>query len=168
VSETLVGVIIGAVVTGVFLIGAQVITARIQANAARDAWNRTQVAQQRSEWENTCLAILQLAHEIESAVVRWDTENEQWTMADISISSASHKLEDSSLSIVLRQGPADPIIGLVARLTRSAKGFSDLHRVGRVPLATADEKHEQAAEVSAAASMLRSHLHMTLNSQPRA
>jgi hypothetical protein len=161
-------VVIGALVTGGFLISAQVLSQRSQAHAARDAWNRSQLAQQRGELESTCLAILRFVHQIENAVLSWEDGTLMSTQAHGSIGAGARSLEDSGLGIVLRNGPKDPIVGFMGRLIRSANRYAELKRPGWVPTPTAKEVAAQVDDVKSAAEALRDYLHRMLREETKA
>jgi hypothetical protein len=161
-SETLWAVIIGGFLTGGAAVGAQVLATRIQANAARDAWNRARVADQLAALEGTYLGILRSAHQVENAVASWQAKTLQSTQAHGLIGAGNRDLEAGGLSIILRSGLDDPIVGLITRLRGAADGYAALNLVSRSAPATHEENAAQAAAVSAAADQLASHLHQTL------
>lgn len=163
-SDTLLGVLIGAILTGVFLIVAQWMATRAQGNAARAAWDRSQAAQERADLESTCLAILRQTHQIDSAVTGWENGTRQATQAHASINAAARELEDAGLILVLRQGPDDPTAGLIGRVIDEASRFSGLYLQSRTQLATVLEKSAQKDAVGVAAATLRSHLHKMVKS----
>lgn len=172
VSDSLKGVLIGAViaglflmwaqlVTGVFLIGAQLLAARSQANTARDDWNRRQAAQRHAELENMCVEILRYIQEIEHAVANLATGGTNLTADQFinTVNEAARSVMLSGYSIIVRMGPDDPTPLLIGRVIDEARNFSALYHVDRVPPATAAEKQQQAAVVSSAATALRTHVH---------
>jgi hypothetical protein len=161
-SETLVAVIVGGLLTGGAAVGAQVLAARIQANAARDAWNRAQVAAQLAALEATYLGILHSAHQVENSVASWQTGTLMATQAHGNIGAGNRDLEAAGLAIVLRSGPNDPIVGLIDELRRTAERYAELNLVSRSSPATVEEKAAQAAAVTTAADKIAAHLHMGL------
>ena len=161
-SDTLWAVIVGGLLTGVAAVGAQVLAARIQASAARDAWNRDQAAAQLDALESTYLGIIRSAHQVENAVGSWQAGTLLSTQAHGFIGAGNRDLEAAGLSIILRGGLDDPIVGLITRLRDAADAYADLNLVSRAAPATDDEKAAQAATVSAAADQLADHLHKAL------
>jgi hypothetical protein len=168
-SETLLAVIVGGLLTGGAAVGAQVLAARIQANAARDAWNRDQATARLAALETTYLGILRSAHQVENAVGSWQSGTLQSTQAHGFIGAGNRDLEAAGLSIILGSGLQDPIVGLITRLRDAAYGYAALNLVSRGSLATDDEKTAQADSVTAAADELAAHLHQSLlkaNAEP--
>jgi len=161
-SETLLGVIIGGLLTGAAAVGAQVYAARIQANAARDAWTRTQAAEQLAELESMYLGILRSAHQVENAVASWQAGTLLSTQAHGFIGAGNRDLEVAGLAVILRSGPDDPIGGLITHLRDAAEGYAALNLVSRSSPATDEENAAQAATVSTAADQLAAHLHRSL------
>jgi hypothetical protein len=161
-SDTLWAVIVGGLLTGVAAVGAQVLAARIQASAARDAWNRDQAAAQLAALESTYLGIIRSAHQVENAVGSWQAGTLLSTQAHGFIGAGNRDLEAAGLSIILRGGLDDPIVGLITRLRDAADAYADLNLVSRAAPATDEEKAAQAATVSAAADQLADHLHKAL------
>lgn len=162
-SDTLLGVSIGAILTGVFLIVAQWMATRAQTNAAREAWERSNTAEQLAALESMYLEILRSADQVEDAVASWESGTLLSTQAHGIIGSGSRALEQAGLLVVLRNGLEDPLVGLITRLRTAARRYGDLNLVGRTPPATVDEKRAQATAVSAAADQLASHLHQGLS-----
>lgn len=158
VAATLLAVVVG----GLLAIGAQVLAARIQAGAARDAWNRTQVADQLAALENMYLNLLRAAHQVEYAVASWQANPQLSTSSHSAITAGNRGLEEVGLAVMLRSGLEHPIVGLITRLRNAAEGYAELHLVSRATAATADETQAQAATVSAAADQLATHLHQDL------
>jgi hypothetical protein len=158
-SDTLWAVVVGGLLTGAAAVGAQVIAARIQASAARDAWNREQAAAQLAALESVYLQILKSAHQVENAVVSWQSGTLQSTQAHGFIGAGNRDLPAAGLSIILSRGLADPIVGHITRLRDAADGYADLNLVSRSTPATDEEKSAQAAAVSTAADELARRLH---------
>jgi len=161
-SETLLAVIVGGLLTGAAAVGAQVLAARIQTDAARDAWNRTQAAEQLASLETTYLGILRSAHQVENAVASWQTGTLVATQAHGFIGAGNRDLEAAGLSIILHSGLNDPIVGLITRLRDAAAAYADLNLVNRPTPASITEKAAQAAVVSGAADELANRLHESL------
>jgi hypothetical protein len=171
-SDTLKGVIIGAILTGIFLVAAQVLTgvvliavqllsARSQADAARDAWNRSQKAERHAELEAMCVEILRYIQEIQHAVVNLEAGGTNLTAEQFidTVNGAARAVMLSGYSLIVRNGPEEPTPPLVGRVIDEARAFSALYHVNRNPPATATEKKRQAAVVTAAADALRAHIH---------
>jgi len=158
----LLGAGVGGLLTGGAAVVAQVLAARVQANAARDDWNRKQVADRLASLGRTYLDILTAAHSVENAVDSWQSGTLTATPAHATIGAGNRALEQAGLVVMLESGPTDPIVGLITRLRVEAERYGDLYLVSRTTPATADEKREQAAMVSAAADELAAHLHQRL------
>jgi hypothetical protein len=123
-SDTLWAVIVGGLLTGGAAVGAQLLAGRMQANAARDAWNRDQGAAQIAALESVYLQILRSAHQVENAVGSWQAGTLLATQAHGFIGAGNRDLEAAGLSIILRSGLDDPIVGLITRM-RDVAGRSD-------------------------------------------
>lgn len=161
-SAALLGAAVGGLLTGGAAVVAQVLAARVQANAAREDWNRRQTADRLATLGRTYLDILTAAHSVENAVDTWLSGTLLATQAHGTITAGNRALEQAGLVVMLESGPTDPIVGLISRLRVESERYADLNLVSRSPAASADEKREQAAMVSAAADELASHLHQRL------
>jgi hypothetical protein len=161
-SDTLWAVIVGGLLAGGAAVGAQLLAGRMQATAARDAWNRDQGAAQIAALESVYLQILRSAHQVENAVGSWQAGTLLATQAHGFIGAGNRDLEAAGLSIILRSGLDDPIVGLITRLRDVADGYAALNLVSRTTPATDKEKAAQAAVVSTAADQLAAHLHQSM------
>jgi len=161
-SETLWAVIVGGLLTGGAAVGAQLLAGRMQANAARDAWNRDQGVAQVAALESVYLQILRSAHQVENAVGSWQAGTLLATQAHGFIGAGNRDLEAAGLSIILSSGLDDPIVGLITRLRAAADTYAALNLVSRSSPTTVEEKDAQAAAVSTAADQLATRLHQTL------
>jgi len=158
----LLGAAVGGLLTGGAAVVAQVLAARVQANAARDDWNRKQVADRLASLARTYLDILTAAHSVENAVDSWQSGTLLPTQAHGTIGAGNRALEQSGLVVMLESGPTDAIVGLITRLRVEGERYGDLNLQSRTLAATDSEKREQAAMVSAAADELAAHLHQRL------
>jgi hypothetical protein len=112
--------------------------------------------------ESTYLGILRSAHQVENAVGNWTSGALMATQAHGNIAAGNRDLEAAGLSIILRAGLNDPIVGLITRLREAAEAYAGLNLVNRATPATDEEKAAQASAVSAAADELADHLHESL------
>jgi hypothetical protein len=183
-SEGLWGGIIGALLAGSFLIGAQLLAsraqsavsreassaqaemareaARAQADLAREAWDRSQRAQAHAQLENTCLEVIRYIQQIQHAVSNWEAGSMQATQAHASINAGAAAVMESGYGIILRKGPDDPTAHLIGLVIEGARTFSGLFLVDRQPLATVAQKQAQRAVVEAAAAAVLSRIHELL------
>jgi hypothetical protein len=84
------------------------------------------------------------------------------TQAHGSIGAGNRELEAAGLSVILRSGLDDPIVGLITRLRDAAEAFADLNLVSRATPPTDEENAAQAAAVTSAADDLATRLHESL------
>jgi hypothetical protein len=183
-SEGLWGGIIGALLAGGFLIGAQLLASRAQgavsreassaqaemareasraqADMARDAWNRSQRAQEHAQLESVCLEVVRYVQQIHHAVVNWEAGSMPSTQAHASINAAAAAVMESGYGIILRKGPEDPTAPLIGRVIEEARTFSGLFLVGRQPPATVAQKQAQRAVVEAATAAVLNRIHELL------
>jgi len=166
-SDTLKGVIIGAIVAGGFLIVAQVLNAVFQAKAATVDWTRKQRAQRYAELESMCVEILRYIQEIQHAVVNLEDGRTNLTADQFidTVNAAGRAVMLSGCSLIVRKGPDDPTPPLIGRVVDEARTFSALYHVDRKPPATKDEKRQQMLVVVDAATALRTHIHAMVKAE---
>jgi hypothetical protein len=172
-SDTLSGVILGALLTGAFLILAQLLAARsqtvavreaarVQADAAREAWDRSHKAQRHAELESMCVEILRYINQIEDTVVTWKAGGMTGPEAVAAINTSARAVMESGFSIVLRQGPADQTAILIGQVLDQTRKFSQLYKPGQEPPATEEQKTAQVGAVKSAEQALRAYVHQML------
>src|SRR6266851_699677 len=157
-SETLLAVLIGGALAGIASIVAQVVAGRLQATSAREAWNRDRSAARLAGLETTYLGILRSAYGIETAVSSWQEGRTQATPAFATIQAGTRELEEAGLVVILRNGPDDPIIQLISKLSAAATGYSDLRVASRNESANSPDFEANANLVIQATNVLSRHL----------
>ena len=150
----------GVIVGGLLALGGQVVAARMAAASDRAKWKRTRRADEVAALEQTYLALLQHVQALDRAVSGWESLGK--TRAWAQIDNRCNGLDAVSHVIMLREGPKDPAIALIADLGNAAKAYEELNLVGRVPAPTESIKQSQANQVRAAGDQLRTYLHTAL------
>lgn len=183
-SDTLLGGIIGALLAGAFLITAQLLSSRSQANVARksvqaqadmareasqaraemarEAWERSQKALQHAQLEAACLEVIRYIQQIQTATENWENGNMTSAQGLAAINSAASAVLQVGYSILLRRGLDDPIGSLIGQVVNQASEFTGLYGAGGTPSATVAEKKAQVAVVANAATAVYSHMHKML------
>jgi hypothetical protein len=183
-SDTVLGGIIGALLAGAFLITAQLLSSRSQADVARrsmeaqaamgreasqaqadmarEAWERSERAVAHAALENACFEVIRYAQQVENAVHNWETGAMQGAQALALINSAGAAVTEVGYGIFLRRQQDDPAGPLIARLLLEADVFTRLCNPNRTPVATVAQKQAQVLVVGAVKTELYLHMHTML------
>jgi hypothetical protein len=159
VSETLVAVIIGGALTGVASVAAQVVAGKLQATSAREAWNRDHSAGRLAELETIYLCILRSAYEIETTVSSWQEGRTTATPAYATIHAGTRQIEAAGLVVMLRNGPDDPIVRLIGKLSGAATEYADMRAAAHNDTPNNPDFEAHATLVVVATNNLVQHLH---------